>query len=148
MAISGDTIEDVIKPEMVDQYHEEKHLWFPRSDTKEHAAYDRRKPGLFHLEVDDGISMISLCSKTYYVERECNIDKFSSKGLQKRGNQITKDTFLEVLKTKTSGSGVNTGFRLKNNSVHTYVQQKCALSYFYPKRKVSDDGVSTLPLDI
>ena len=30
----------------------------------------------------------------------------------------------------------------------TYVQEKNAFSYFYPKRKVLEDGVSTAPLDI
>ena len=30
----------------------------------------------------------------------------------------------------------------------TYVQEKDALSYFYPKRKVLNDGVTTIPLDI
>ena len=30
----------------------------------------------------------------------------------------------------------------------TYVQVKNAFSYFYPKRKVLEDGVSTIPLDI
>ena len=92
--------------------------------------------------------MVSLCSKTYYVEGEDGNAKYSCKGLQKRGNTISKDTYLNVLQHKTSGSGVNKGFRLKDNAMYTYIQEKCAFSYFYPKRKVLDDGVTTRPLDI
>ena len=50
--------------------------------------------------------------------------------------------------SKRSGSGVNRGFRVMNNTMCTYVQVKNALSYFYPERKVLEDGVSTTPLDI
>jgi hypothetical protein len=43
----------------------EKKNWFPRDDTPEHAAYDKRTPGLFKTEFT-GDGMIALCSKTYY----------------------------------------------------------------------------------
>ena len=132
---------------MKERYVREKNLWFPRTDTPEHAAYDKRKAGLLHVE-KTGRSMVSLCSKTYYVEGEDGKPKFSSKGIQQRGNNITKDTYHDVLKNKVSGSGTNKDFRLKVSSVHTYIQQKCGFSYFYPKRKVLKDGVSTRPLDI
>jgi hypothetical protein len=32
--------------------------------------------------------------------------------------------------------------------MYTYLQERAGFSYFYPKRKVWDDGVSTEPLDI
>ena len=35
-----------------------------------------------------------------------------------------------------------------HNKMCTYVQVKNAFSYFYPKRKVLEDGVSVIPLDI
>ena len=35
-----------------------------------------------------------------------------------------------------------------DNKMCTYVQVEKAFSYFYPKRKVLEDGVSTIPLDI
>jgi hypothetical protein len=35
-----------------------------------------------------------------------------------------------------------------NHEIHTYKQKRDGLSYFYGKRKVSEDGVSTTPLDI
>jgi hypothetical protein len=51
-------------------------------------------------------------------------------------------------KSKKSGSGTNRGFRSIDNQVYTYLQGSAGFSYFYPKRKVLADGVSTTPLDI
>jgi hypothetical protein len=45
------------------RYQMEKKNWFPRTDTPEHAAYDKRTPGLFKREFN-GNGMIVLCSKT------------------------------------------------------------------------------------
>jgi hypothetical protein len=53
-----------------------------------------------------------------------------------------------VLLTKQSGSGTNRGFRVIDNTMHTYLQERAGFSYFYPKTKVLADGVSTEPLDI
>ncbi len=43
---------------------------------------------------------------------------------------------------------MNKGFRVHQNEMITYIQQKKGLSYVYDKRKVLEDGVSTVPLDI
>jgi hypothetical protein len=97
----------------------------------EHAAYDKRIPRLFKEEYrGDGI--VVLCSKTYYcfgVE-----DTFSCKGINKRLNDIHKGTYMDVLLSKKSGSGTNRGFRVVDNKMYTYLQER--------------DGVSTEPLDI
>ena len=61
---------------------------------------------------------------------------------------MNKDKFLHVLLTKQNSSGVNRGFRVVTNTMYTYEQVRDAFSYFYPKRKVLADGVSTTPLDI
>ena len=61
---------------------------------------------------------------------------------------MNKDKFLHVLLTKQNSSGVNRGFRVVNNTMYTYEQVRDAFSYFYPKRTVLADGVSTTPLDI
>ena len=47
-----------------------------------------------------------------------------------------------------SGVGTNMGFMCKNNVMLTYKQTKKGLSYFYPKRKMYHDGVSTDPLNV
>jgi hypothetical protein len=55
---------------------------------------------------------------------------------------------MDVLLTKQSGSGTNRGFRVIDNKMYTYLKERAGFSYFYPKRKVLADGVSTIPLDI
>ena len=42
MALSTDTLEDVVKPHLRQKYILEKNDCFPRDDTSEHAAYDKR----------------------------------------------------------------------------------------------------------
>ena len=53
-----------------------------------------------------------------------------------------------MLTNRRSGSGFNRGFRVRDSSMMTYVQERAALTYFYPKRKVLADGLSTAPLDL
>ena len=145
IAISGESIEKLVKPELTTEFQQDKKNWFPRTDTAEHKAYDKRTPGLFKVEWE-GDGIVALCSKTYYCWG--SKDKFSCKGVNKRTNEINKDKYINVLLTKQSGSGTNKGFRVLNNTVYTYTQVRNAFSYFYPKRKVLEDGVTTLPLDI
>ena len=145
IAISGDSVESLVKPELKAAFEQDKCNWFPRTDTAEHKAYDKRTPGLFKVEWE-GEGIIGLCSKTYYCFGAK--DKFSCKGVNKKCNDIDKDKYLNVLLTKQNSGGVNRGFRVVNNTMYTYTQVRDAFSYFYPKRKVLVDGVSTLPLDI
>ena len=92
-------------------------------------GFDKRTPGLFKVEwCGDGI--VGLCSKTYYCFGAT--DKYSTKGLSKR----------------RSGGGFNRGFRVRDSSVMTYIQERAALTYFYGKRKVLADGLSTAPLEM
>ena len=145
LALSKDNLKSVIKPEKRVQYEREKCQWFPRDDTAENHAFDKRTPGLFKIEWEvEGI--IALCSKTYFCFGDQN--KVSCKGLNKKANEINKDTYLDVLKSKRAGVGVNRGFRMKEDGMFTYRQTKTAFTYLYPKRKVGDDGISTTFLDI
>lgn len=50
LAISGASLEDVIKPDIESLFEQEKHLWFPWSIIPEHKQYDKRTPGIFKLE--------------------------------------------------------------------------------------------------
>ena len=149
IAIAGDSVESLIKPELRAQFEQDKCNWFPRTDTPEHKAYDKRTPGLFKVEWE-GEGIIGLCSKTYYCFGA--EDKFSCKGVNKKPdkkcNEIDKDKYLNILLTKQNSSGINRGFRVVNNTMYNYTQVRHAFSYFYPKRKVLPGGVSTLPLDI
>ena len=47
MALSGNSLEDVIKPELRAEWDSIKHQWFPRTDSEEHIAYDKRTPGKY-----------------------------------------------------------------------------------------------------
>ena len=91
-------------------------------------AFDKRTRGLFKVEWR-GDGFFGLCSKTYYCFGAT--DKYSTKGLSKRHNDIDKDTFLTVLTNRRSGGGFNRGFRVRDSSVMTYIQERAVLSYFY-----------------
>ena len=128
------------------EYEQDKYNWFPNEETKELKAYNKRTPGLFKVEFE-GNSIYALCSKLYFVEGE-EYNKYSCKGIQKDQNEINKDRFHNVLFNDVKDMCVNKGFRVVNNFMVTYIQQKKGLSYIYDKRKVLADGVSTAPLDI
>ena len=91
--------------------------------------------------------MYALNSKLYFVEGE-NYNKDSCKGIQKNQNDINKDRFHNVLFNDVKDMCTNKGFRVINNFMVTYIQQKRGLSYYYDKRVVLSDGVSTVPLEI
>ncbi|KAL9961203.1 hypothetical protein ACROYT_G030104 [Oculina patagonica] len=145
IALSGSSVESLVKPELKQEFIKDKSNWFPRTDSPDHKAYDKRTPGLFKEEWS-GEGIIGLNSKTYYCFG--SYDKFSCKGINKRCNEIKKENCLSVLLTRQNNSGINKGFRVIDNSMYTYEQVRDGFSYFYPKRKVLEDGVTTIPLDI
>ena len=147
ISFCSDDFQSMVRPELKEEFAREKAKWFPRTDTKENAAYDLRLIGLFKQEFfGDGIC--ALMSKTYYCWGDNTSPKFSCKGINKKHNKITRQTYLDVLREKKSQSGTNRGFRMHKQRMHTYVQKRDGFSYLYPKRKVLEDGVTTVPLDI
>ena len=42
MALSGSTLEELVKPDLRDEWEKEKKVWFP---SEENYAYDVREPG-------------------------------------------------------------------------------------------------------
>ena len=145
IAIAGDSVESLVKPELHQEFQQDKCHWFPWTNTAEHKAYDKRTPVLFKVEWE-GQGIIGLCSKTYYCFG--TKDKFSCKGVNNKTNEINKDKYPNELLTKQNSAGVNRGFHVVNNTMYTFTQMRNAFSYFYPKWKVLANGVSTLPLDI
>ena len=168
MAVTG-PLDDIVRPELRSQYFASYGEWFPRPYCDDHAQdftdakmggrdwrrppccddvyrYDMRTPGLFKEEfVGDGI--VALNSKTYYCWGDEG-SKYSSKGLSKSTNNLTKQQYLNVLTSETSVSGENVGFMRKDNRMVTYRQIRTGLTYFYAKRVVCEDGVSTTPIDL
>lgn len=147
LALAAEDLEYLLKPEMKELYIQDKPNWFPRTDNEEHKQYDKRTPGLFKVEWE-GDGIVALNSKMYYCFGTKEKDKFSCKGINKRHNDVKKDLYLEVLQTKRPHSGENKGFRVKDNQVYTYSQLKTGFTYFYPKRKVLQDGIQTTYLEI
>ena len=147
-AFSGDCIDDIVKPEMRDEYLKIKHEWLPRDGCPERSLIDKYTPGLFKVEFV-GTEMICLNSKTYFCSNdESGAAKYSCKGVSKRLNKVKKELYAEVLRTQKSKSGTNKGFRLVDGNMWTYTQKRSAFTYYYIKREVLEDGVSTRPLCI
>lgn len=165
MGVSGESIESVIKPEMRGEFYDSYGDWFPRPYCDVHARlfkdtkmrgdvwtprgccvaqlrYDSRTPGLFKVEYS-GDGMVALNAKTYTCWSETGETKLSSKGLSKRTNKLSRDNYLSVLRSGVSQSGTNRGFVKQGNNTFTYTQVRTGLTYFYAKRLVCDDGVST-----
>jgi hypothetical protein len=145
-----------------DHWEANKHKWFPRTDTEDNAAYDKRTPGLFKQEWSGG-SMISLSSKNYICTRPDKVFKekgktgikISAKGVQKNRNSgedgcLTRANFRRILKEKITIKATNKGFRLckDTQTMKTYEQYKTGLNYYYDKRQVLEDGITTIPLNL
>ena len=47
VALSGECVDDVIKPELRAEYERETFAWFPQDYNDEGSAFDKRTPGLF-----------------------------------------------------------------------------------------------------
>ena len=56
--------------------------------------------------------------------------------------------FTDTLLNLHTHVSTNLGFRMKDTTMFTYSQDKIGFNYFYCKRKVLEDGISTTPLDI
>ena len=131
--------------------------WIPRACCEICSQIDEKTPGFFKSEAKATVS-VNLCSKTYVCSNQITAkDKFSSKGLNKKavtdaivqeGASSLVELYKRVLDTGINGGAVNTGFRIFDNRIKTYAQRRNGLSYFYIKRRVLDDGISTAPLDI
>ena len=126
MALSGESLESLVKPELREAFEANKAHWFPRTDRSENRVYDKWTPGLFKEEWQ-GDSIIGLCSKTYYCFGAK--DKLSCKGVSKGLNAIDKDKYLNVLLTQQPSSGISRGFRTVNNTMCTYNQVCNGFSY-------------------
>lgn len=118
--------------------------WFKKSCCEKSLNFHKRTPGLFKQEWK-GNGIIALNSKTYFCFGE-NGQKLSTKGLNKNHNSLQKKEFLNVLKNKQIVKGTNRGIMRKNKKILTYSQVKSGLNYFYAKRRVLSDGVTTYPL--
>ena len=165
-ATSGN-FEDIVIPSMRQEFFNEYEKWFVPPFCDSHKAdfvqcklsgkqwkinkccelafnFHKRTPGLFKEEYK-GNGIVALNSKTYFCFGD-NGQKMSTKGISKKQNNLQKHDFLKVLKRKQIVCGTNRGIVRKKHKMLSYSQVKKGLNYFYAKRRVLSDGVSTYPL--
>ena len=139
MGIAGESLEDVVRPELREEFDACKKQWL---------AWDKwsgRTPGLFKLEFE-GTRGIALCSKAYYVD-DYSKSKHSAKGMSKKHNSLTWGRYKAALDGKLDQSE-NRGFRMGDHGqMTTYHLEKLGLSAYYDKRRVLPDGIHTEPLE-
>ena len=163
IAFAKDTIDECVKPHLKEEWDKVKYEFFS-SDSDEPTEfggktipfkqYDKRTPGKYKAEFE-GIGMICLNSKVYHCwsdKLDKNgevVTKTSCKGVQKKRNVLIKKDFLEMINNPLKIHIVeNAGFLREGADILTYTQIKKGLNYFYAKRIVLADGVSTMPLNI
>jgi hypothetical protein len=143
LALSDTSFDKLVKPELMVEYQAKKQTWFGRKDTVENEMFDRRTPGLFKMEYS-GTGIIALSSKMYYAFGET--DKMSSKGLNKKQNDLTKERYLAALHGDSAQVFKNRGFRVKDNKMTTYSMNKYGMRIFNDKLKRV--GFNTFPIDL
>ena len=157
IAFARDTIDECVKLHLKKKWKKEKYKWLASDDTQNTIdfqdkqvtlkQYDKRTPGKFKIEFQ-GEGMACPNSKTYIIWNSLK-SKISCKGTQQKRNLLLKEYFESVLFTQKPHKVENAGFiRGKDGVIKTYTQIKTGMSYFYGKRKVLVDGISTTHLDI
>ena len=103
MAISGTSIDKIIKAELLEECHNRGIAKFLST-----CKYHDRTPGLFKAEFQV-TRMIALTSKCYYTENEKSKPKLSCKGISKRQNPKSWVRYIEALNRSIERAS-NTGF--------------------------------------
>ena len=153
LAMSRDSLDEIVRPEMNQAYEADKRNWLAID------KFSERTPGLCKPEFL-GIRGVWLTAKCYFVQNDTlNEKKYSQKGVSKQNNDLhfqrQKDVlnvFLQrrrdsELEEKDIGKAKNVDFRVYDQGVATYGQNKLGLSGYYDKRYVLADGIHTRPLD-
>ena len=116
MALSGSSIDELVKPELREQYHS-----YGKAEFLSTSKYHDRTPGLFKEEFR-GTRMIALTSKCYHAEDQETLKrKFSCKGVNKKQNEMNWQRYWEALRGSID-IATNTGFRVWEQGVATYTQ--------------------------
>ena len=152
LAMSGGLLDDIVRPEMKKAYGGNKENWFV---TDEHS---KRTTGLFKPEFV-GTRGVGLTAKCYLDQNEAGENKYSRKGVSKKHNDLrfqrykdALDVFLKTrrdseLEGKDIDKDKNVGFRVYDQGIVTYKQNKFRLSAYYDKRYALADGIHTRLLD-
>ena len=104
-ALTYDTLEETVKPELREQFEKEKKNWLSWD------KWSSREPGLFKLG-SERTRAIALCSKCYFVEDELSGKaKMSSKGMSKAQNELLWQRYERAL-DGYKDMATNRGFRM------------------------------------
>ena len=136
-AISGESLRDVVKPELLEEYDKKVGKWLATD------RYSKKTPGLFKPEFI-GVKMMALTAKCYFCEGKQGT-KYSCKGISKKQNDMTWKRYVQAFQGYLD-KAKNTDFRIHEQGVVTYEQNKLGLSAYYDKRYVLEDGIHTRPL--
>ena len=162
IAISKNSLDECVRPDRRAEWLLKKYDYFAPEGTESvlfdgcevtAKQYGKRTPGLFKLEFS-GDGMVALNSKVYHIwgrddQTGKAVFKTSAKGMQQSRNALIKEDFLSALFDKNFKHTVqNSGFIDEGLRKGTYIQTKKGLNYFYCKRLVLPDGVSTTHLEI
>ena len=153
LAMSGDSLDEIVRPEMKQAYEADKKNWLATD------KFSERTPGLFKPEFV-GTRGVWLTAKCYLVQNEAlNENKYSCKCVSQKHNDLhfqryknVLDVFLKIrrdseLEEKDIDKAKNVGFRIYHQGVVIYEQNKLRLSAYYDKRYVLVDGIHTRLLD-
>ena len=123
-AMSGDSRDEIVRPEMKQAYEADKKNWLATD------KFSERRRGLFKPEFA-GTRGVWLTAKCYLIQHEANENKYSCKGVSKKHNDLhfqrykdVLDVFLKTrrdteLEEKDIDKAKNVGFRVYNQGVVT-----------------------------
>ena len=129
LAISGESLDKIVKPEMKQAYEADKKNWLATD------KFSQRTPGLFKLEFV-GTRGVWLTAKCYLVQDEDGENKYSCKGVSKKHNDLYLQRYKDVLNvflkarrgSKLEGKDIdkakNVGFRVYDQGMLTDEQNK------------------------
>ena len=136
LAISGDSLDDIVKPEMEQAHETDKKNWLTTD------KFSERTPGLFKPKFV-GTRGVWLTAKCYLAQNEAlSENEYSCKGVSRKHNDLhlqryknVLDVFLKTrrdseLEEKDTDKAKNVGFRVYDQGVVTCKQNKLGLSAY------------------
>ena len=150
--MSGDSLDEIVKPEMKQAYGADKENWLATD------KFSERTPCLIKPEFV-GTRGVWLTAKCYLIQNKARENKYGYKGVSKKHDDLHFQRYKEVLdvflKTRIDSElegkdidkAKNVGFRVYDRSIVTYEQNKLGLSAYYDKLYVLTDGIPSKPLD-
>ena len=151
LVMSDDSLDEIVRPEMKQAYEADKKNWLATD------KFSERTPGLFKPEFV-GTRGVWLTAKCYLVQDEAGENKYSCNDVSKKHNDLHFQRYKDVLdvspKTrinselegKDTDKAKSVSFRVYDQGIVTYKQNKLGLSAYYDKRYVLVDGIYTRPL--